>query len=132
MFRVCICLAALLSGCAYSQSVAPPAPRRAVIVKEQRTCTATARQNDADLCRAHKHCTKNPKSEMSCAEAYYRLTHCARFGPDDDHAWLDGGVAGKRNGIPCEDRCGKTALEMKQSIAAQPYYPPTTTLRTCN
>jgi hypothetical protein len=112
MFRVCVCLAVLLSGCAYSQQ---PSPRRTIIVKERRTCTTIAPQVVADLCMVRKYCTKNP--EMTCAEVYYRLTHCPRFGPDDDHAWLDGGVAGKRNGIPCEDRCGKTPLEMKQSIS---------------
>jgi hypothetical protein len=127
MFHVCVCLAVLLSGCAYSQ---PSAPRRAVIVKEQRTCTTIAPQEDADLCRVRKYCTKNP--EMTCAEAYYRLTHCARFDPDIDHAWLDGGVAGKKNGIPCEDRCGGAAIDMKRQIAERPFYPPTTTLHTCN
>jgi hypothetical protein len=70
---------------------------------------------------------------MTCAEAFYRLTHCARFEPDDNHAWLDGGaVPGRENGIPCQDRCGDTVLEMKQHIAERPFYPPTTTPHTCN
>ena len=76
MFRVCVCLAVLLSGCAYSQQ---PSPRRTIIVKERRTCTTIAPQVVADLCMVRKYCTKNP--EMTCAEAYYRLTHCARFDP---------------------------------------------------
>jgi hypothetical protein len=126
MVRVGVWVALLLSGCAYSQ---PSASRRAVVVKEQRTCTTRTPIDDADFCRLKKYCTKNP--EMTCAEAHYRLTHCARFGPDIDHIWLDGGVAGKRNGIPCEDRCGGTALDMKYVIAREPFYPPTKTTRDC-
>jgi hypothetical protein len=127
VFAILCGMALLVSGCAYNQS---PAPRTAVIVKERPTCTATSPQEDADFCRDRKYCTKNP--EMTCAEAYYRLTHCARFGPDFDHAWLDGGVANKKNGIPCEDRCGGTALAMKKVIAEHPFYPPTNTTHVCD
>jgi hypothetical protein len=156
MLRVCVAL--FLSSCAFDE----PAPRHQVVNAAQpkitpagsakaetgtekippRQCTTIKPIDDEVLCRDHKYCKQNP--EMTCAEAFYRLTHCARVANEADrHRWLDGGAAlrkddqpnksGQPNGIPCQGRCGGTALEMKRAIAANPFFPPTTTTtNSCN
>jgi hypothetical protein len=116
MLRAVLCLALFFSACAVDR------PGR-------QTCTTTVQPfSDAELCKQHTYCTRGPK--MTCAEAHYRLTHCARVpNTADNHAWLDGGIDGaKRNGIPCEDTaapaCGKDAKQMTAAIASMPYSPP--------
>jgi hypothetical protein len=131
----------LLSGCAGLSSSRYKAVPVASTKEPTRICRTVRPKDDAEICKEHKYCDRNP--EMTCAEAYYRLTHCARAGNErDNHRWLDGGIAlrkddepnrrGQPNGIPCEDRCGDTALKMKIAIAAQPFFPPTTTTKGCN
>jgi hypothetical protein len=121
MFRVIVCAALLLSGCAYD--AAPKQAVRTKIVEKHRTCPTAQRVEDE--CATKKHCTKDT---MTCAEAYYRLTTCG-------HSWLDGGVAiprdGQPNGIPCEDVCGKSAKSMTDAIKRAPFSPRMTTSTDC-
>ena len=117
MFRVfsplALCAVLLSAGCAFD----PPATRTKIVtVEKRRTCTVTTRPED--VCATKKYCTKD---QMTCAEAYYRLTVCG-------HSWLDGGTAipreGQPNGIPCEDQaCGKSAKAMTEAISKHPFMP---------
>ena len=135
---VVVCVALLTSGCATE----PSAPRTITKVvylprppgPDGQVCEHTFRPMDsAELCSSRKYCTTD--KEMTCAEAYYRLTHCANVANTaDNHAWLDGGdvrrkdeAPNKRNepdGLPCEDRCGSSALAMRRAVAAKPFHPP--------
>lgn len=139
MLRVVVpCVVLLTSGCA----VDPPTVRTVTKVVHvpgprgpaAQVCEHSFRPMDtAEFCSTRKYCATY--EEMTCAEAYYRLTHCANVANTaDNHAWLDGGAvqrkdesANKRNepdGLPCEDRCGSNPLAMRRAIAAKPFHPP--------
>jgi len=61
----------------------------------------------------------------TCGEAYYRYTTCREI-------VRDGGVAGERNCIPCENVCGNTPLAMAAKISSErPFSPPPKTFNTC-
>src|SRR5215467_10945013 len=93
MLRVFVCVALFVSGCAFEPperryqavnlarpKVSPAPPAKTEVGTEKippRICTITVEPiGDEAFCRDHKHCETH--REMTCAEAYYRLTHCAR------------------------------------------------------
>jgi hypothetical protein len=142
MLRVVVCVALLAAGCAVE---APEIRTVTKIVKVSvpgppgspgQICIRKP-MDAAEVCGTRKECIANP--EMTCAEAYYRLTHCANTA--NNHAWLDGGRAlrkdetpnkrGEPDGIPCEDRCGSNALAMRRAIAAKPFTPPLSSKEEC-
>ena len=123
-----VCVGLIYSGCATDappkrRPKEHPTPIKVVTIEKpifkKQTCTAEI--DRAKICGMNKYCTKDP---MTCAEAYYRLTICG-------HWWLDGGIAGKRNGIPCQSTsltsppCGKDAKGMTAAIIQVPFFPPT-------
>lgn len=118
MLRWAVCIVVILSGCA----VEPPAPKLVAVFK-QRTCTITIRpMSKSEFCRTPKSCP----DISTCGEAYYRYTMCREIE-------RDGGVAGSRNGIPCEKMCGRTALEMAAKISGEsPFSPPMKSEAVCN
>jgi len=128
MLRVVVCVALILSGCAVDE-LEPIV--RTKIVKEYirepgktRTCTVTTRpMTKQEFCSmGEKTCPRI----ATCGEAYYRYTTCGEIE-------RDGGVAGERNGIPCENVCGKTPLAMAEKIRSEsPFSPPPKTLNTCD
>lgn len=135
MFRVLapllIAVMLLTGGCASdlpaqrSFSSPPRTITKTVIVEKRRTCTVTVRP----LTKL-EFCSRGPRAcsdrSMTCGEAYYRYTTC---GEDA----RDGGVAGDRNGIPCQVICGNTALQMATRIKAEePFSPPTQTTTVCD
>lgn len=122
MFRVlsaaAFCL--ILGACAFEPAPAPVQSRlKTVTITKTRVCTTTLQPQD--VCKTPKSCPHI----TTCGEAYYRLTTCRE-------ALRDGGVAGVRNGIPCEDKCGATAVEMADRIAKQPYTPPAVSTTVCD
>jgi hypothetical protein len=123
MLRVVICVALFLSGCA----VDPPAPIiRTKIVTEFKTrmCTLTTRpMTKQEFCgMGEKACPEI----NTCGEAYYRYTTCREI-------IRDGGVAGERNGVPCQNVCGKTPLEMAAKIRSEPpFSPPPKSTNSCD
>src|SRR5262245_37440858 len=124
MLRVLSALAAAVlfaAGCSHSDRETT-APVRTKIVKAEktRTCTTTVRPDPA-FCAKEKLCP----AIQTCAEAYFRYTVCREIE-------RDGGVAGDRNGIPCQNLCGKTALTMAAAIRAQPFSPPTQSETVCS
>lgn len=63
----------------------------------------------SDICAPKRFCTQI----KTCGEAHYRLTVCLDIVLDRD-----------RDGVPCEDMCGKTISSMSARIAAEPFQPP--------
>jgi hypothetical protein len=110
----------LVAGCAHSdREAAAPVQREIVKVEKTRTCTTTIRPDPA-FCPAEKFCP----AIKTCGEAYYRYTACREIE-------RDGGTAGERNGIPCQNLCGETALTMADAIRAQSFSPPTRSETVC-
>jgi hypothetical protein len=102
-----------VAGCASDREAAAPA-RKVVNVEKIRECTVTI--NAAAACSAPKNCPQI----ATCAEAAYRFRTCG-------HRWLDG----DRNGIPCQDKCGRDAKTMAERMAAAPFSPAPQTKRVC-
>jgi hypothetical protein len=123
MLRVVSALAAavlFIAGCAHSNHETTTPPRSKTAGVKTRTCTTTIKP-DAAFCSAEKFCP----AIKTCAEAHYRYTVCREIE-------RDGGTAGDRNGIPCQNLCGKTALTMANAIRAQPFSPPTRSETVCS
>jgi hypothetical protein len=124
MLRVALVLSAavlFVAGCAHSdRETAAPVRNKTAKVEKARACTTTLRPDPA-FCATEGRC----RHIKTCAEAYYRYTVCREIE-------RDGGVAGDRNGIPCQNLCGKTALTMANAIRAQPFTPPTRSETVCS
>jgi hypothetical protein len=122
MFRVAPAVAITtlvsLAGCALDAPAKQAAPRK-IIVEKQRTCTVTtAPISKAEFCATPKDCP----SITTCGEAYFRYTTCGEVLRD-----------GQRNGIPCENRCGKTPLAMAEKIRSEaPFALPMRTATICD
>ena len=121
MFRVAsvVVIASILAACASDA----PTKQGVRIVEKRRTCTVTnAPITKAEFCATQKACP----TISTCGEAYYRYATC---GED----LRDGGVAGERNGIPCQKLCGMTALEMAQRVRSElPFSPPMRSITVCD
>lgn len=101
MFKrwIAVTVAVCLAGCARE------APVERVVYK-----TKTKVKVVAPYCPKKTSC-----GEMeSCAEAVYHLTTCNQYQLDKN-----------ANGVPCEDKCGKTPEDMKARMKERPYSPVT-------
>ncbi len=136
MFRVGLSiglgLASMLVGCASEPPLTTTGSQPAlvtrtktvviekrIVVEKTRTCTTTLKA--ADACAVRKTCDQI----ATCAEAYYLLTACK------GNNLLDGGSGYPSNGIPCEAKCGSTAISMTEKIRASPFAPPTSSETVC-
>lgn len=116
MLRPIVCAALLLmASCA-------PEPTTRVVTKTRHCTTTIAPMSHNEFCRVELRCDV----VTSCGEAYYRYTAC-------DEWKRDGGVAGERNGIPCQKLCGKNAMEMATRIKGEaPFTPPMRKVTACS
>jgi hypothetical protein len=115
MLRVVVCVAVLASGCAFD----PQPVQRTTTKFKTRTCTVTMRaMTKEEFCATPQECPWI----ATCGEAYYRFTTCGEIIRD-----------GNRNGVPCENRCGHTPLDMAAKIRSEPpFSPPLIRVKTCN
>lgn len=100
-----------------------------VIVEVVRTQTCTRIEKPLDVCLRQP--SKNSSQVTSCAEAYYLLTICKNANLDARPLGLNSPRWEEANGIPCQNRCGTSAMAMLNSIASAPYTPPLTTDYSC-
>jgi hypothetical protein len=116
-------LALIVAGCAIGAQHERGVERSSAraTIEKRRICTITKSIDAAAFCKTPKRC---PEID-TCAEAYFRYTTCKEWP-------RDGGVAGKPNGIPCEKRCGRTALAMARKIRERPFLPPMRTTEICD
>lgn len=118
MLRLALTVGTVLLATACAQEREPSVRTKIVTVPTVRKCVTTIKPED--VCKTPKACPQI----TTCGEAYYRFTTCGE--------WLrDGGVAGERNGIPCQQMCGPDAKTMADRISARPFSPPMRTETTC-
>jgi hypothetical protein len=91
---------------------------------KMRTCAITLRpMSKEEFCsQGQKDC-----SSITRGEAFYRFTVCGE-------SERDGGIAGKKNGVPCQNACGNDTLDMVKKLRSEmPFSPPLVpTARLCD